>query len=762
MRYERFDVVCGVLSGLVFLSVALSCSGGSGPGTIPDEPSADVDPAYTGTAWVRCGGPPGGLGYDIRHDFSDHQRWYVTDAFAGFFYSTDDGQNWQMSNQGFEEQTSGNATPLFSTTVDPHDSSIVWAGLQNTGQIYKSLDYGMSWTRSDTGVTLNTGQSFRGFTVDPLSPNTVYATSEVEAHILRTTGTMVDARDGTQGGRIYKSVDGGANWQLIWEGTALARYIWINPSSTDTLYASTGFFDRVAANAPEGDLTGADCGGLGVLKSVDGGDTWVELGQANGLEYLQIGSLYMKPGTPDTLLAGSGSFSCPFETVGDEDVIAGGAYLTTDGGATWVAVIENDRITAVEYCENDPEIAYAAGAFAVYRSQDGGSTWSKYWDESRSTWGPPGISPGVPVDIQVDPDDCNRLFINNYVGGNFLSIDGGQNWTIASNGYTGADPPKVYVDPTDSGHIYTVTRMAAFESTDGGGTWSANSHAALTGGGEALGMDPSDPLHLLIDSGAHIFESTDGGVSWSDRNVITAPDGEDETEYTNVQHKEFAFAPSNTDHVYAGTLNTGTNLDTYDAGTVQGVGIYRSTDGGTSWTQLTHASVDQRGFLAIAVSPTDHLTVYAAGCFDVGVFKSTDGGVTWTAINSGLPAPYGFFREMVIDPDDAERIYLGGQNGLFRSVNGGQSWTQLTAGLDPTATTEGIVIDPNDSQIVYCGSSGGVYYSTDGGDTFSTLNQGMGGKPFTSTNLALSSDGGVLYSTSVGIYRLGTPTGGAE
>jgi len=758
MRHKHFAVTCGVLFCLPFLSIALSC----GTGGKFSHPASDPDPAYSNDAWVSCGGPPGGLGYDIRHDFDDHQRWYVTDAFAGFFYSTDDGQNWVASNVGFEEQGSSSATPVFSATVDPHDPSIVWVGIQNSGQIYKSLDYGMSWTRSDTGVIPNSGQSFRGFTVDPLSSNTVYATSEVEAAVLRASGAMADARDGTQGGRIYRTVDGGANWELLWEGAALVRYIWIDPIATDTLYASTGFFDRVSANAPEGELTGSNCGGCGVLKSTDGGDTWVELGQANGLEYLQISSLYMKPGAPDTLLAGAGSMSCPFDTVGDDDIIAGGAYLTTDGGATWAAVIQEDRITAVEYCENDPEIAYAASAFAVYRSADGGWTWTKYWDETRSTWGPPGISPGVPVDIQVDPDDSNRLFINNYVGGNFLSTDGGQNWAIASKGYTGADPPRIYVDPDDAGHVYTVTRMAPFESMDGGETWIPCSHSELTGGGEALGMEPSDAQHLLIDSGQCIFQTTDGGASWTERSGITIPPGGDELDYVSIQHKEFAFAPSNTDHIYAGTLNTGINLDECEPEDVQGVGIYRSTDGGVTWTQLTDAAVAARAFVAIAVSPSDHLTVYAAGCFDVGVFKSTDGGESWTAINSGLPYPYGFFKEMVIDPSDANRIFLGGQNGLFRSVDGGASWTQLTAGLEPTATAGAIVLDPTDSQVVYCGTNGGVYYSIDGGDTFLALNQGMGGKPFVSTNLALSSDGAVLYSTSVGVYRLGAPASGSE
>ncbi|MGB6838080.1 MAG: family 16 glycoside hydrolase, partial [Dehalococcoidia bacterium] len=420
-------------------------------------------PAYQAASWVHLGGPPGGLGYDIRYKFDDPSTWYVTDAYTGFFFSHDRGLTWEPSNEGIASLEGTTIVPIFSTTVDPHNPDVIWIGTQFSGHIYKSTDSGLTWTQMDNGVEPNQGHSFRGFTIDPRSSDVVYAAAEVEAHIFRDTGRMPDARDGRQGGRVYRTVDGGQNWELIWEGLALARYIWIDPTDPDVLYVSTGFFDRSPLNEPENPIA-TDSGGIGILKSTDGGRTWLELGHEHGIENLQISSLYMKPDDPQTLLAGGGTASVPPVLVDGVETEHGGVYLTTDGGETWQAVVENVVITAVEYCDKNPQIAYAGGARAVYRSEDGGHTWQRFGDDARGTWGPPGLIPGVPVDIQVDPDDCNRVFINNYVGGNFLSTDGGQTWVVATRGYSGAAPTRVIVDPDDPRHVFAASRMAAFVS----------------------------------------------------------------------------------------------------------------------------------------------------------------------------------------------------------------------------------------------------------------------------------------------------------
>jgi photosystem II stability/assembly factor-like uncharacterized protein len=105
------------------------------------------------------------------------------------------------------------------------------------------------------------------------------------------------------------------------------------------------------------------------------------------------------------------------------------------------------------------------------RSEDGGKTWSKLETTRPSGWGPPGIQAGFPIDFQVDPRDPNRVFVNNYGGGNFLTEDGGKIWVSSSTGYTGADLNDVSIDPLQPGLVYVNGRSGPFVSWDAGGSW---------------------------------------------------------------------------------------------------------------------------------------------------------------------------------------------------------------------------------------------------------------------------------------------------
>ena len=168
------------------------------------------------------------------------------------------------------------------------------------------------------------GFSFRGITVDPYNSNIVYAACEINS--LRWYGDLLTGYefDKTMGA-VYKTEDGGDSWYEIWYGDNLARYIWIDPLDTQVLYVSTGIFDREAANS---DTTTNDPGGVGILKSFDGGLHWEE--KNNGLTNLYIGSLFMHPKDPDILLAGADNASY------GQGV---GVFRTTDGGDNWTKVL---------------------------------------------------------------------------------------------------------------------------------------------------------------------------------------------------------------------------------------------------------------------------------------------------------------------------------------------------------------------------------------------------------------------------------------
>ncbi len=97
-----------------------------------------------GTAWIRTGGPLGGLGYDVRMHPENPDIMFVTDAFAGVFKSTDGGKTWFPSNNGITTRggASGDAIPIFCLTIDPNNPNTVWTGTQNVRGIFKSEDGG--------------------------------------------------------------------------------------------------------------------------------------------------------------------------------------------------------------------------------------------------------------------------------------------------------------------------------------------------------------------------------------------------------------------------------------------------------------------------------------------------------------------------------------------------------------------------------------------------------------------------------------------
>ncbi|TFH66911.1 MAG: hypothetical protein E4G90_01095 [Gemmatimonadales bacterium] len=695
-----------------------------------------------GLHWVRTGGPPGGLGYDIRYNLGDPDVWYATDLYGGVHISIDNGLTWQPSNNGIPRQSgpSGDAIPIFSLTVDPHDPQIIWAGTDPQGHIYKSTDGGASWTQKDKGVTIEyDGLSFRGFTVDPRSSSIVYAMAE----------TIVNGNE-QHGGVVYKTTNGGESWQVIWDGgypSSLARYMWINPQDPDILYVSTGIFDR---GAIRDDVY--PWGGLGILKSTDGGTSWRILNEANGLKSLYIGSLFMHPENPDILLAGVGHNNPPaaFEQYAEHGDSPMGVYRTVDGGEHWTQVLQppadrqEEFITSVEMCLSDPKIAYAGGNAAFYRSQDGGITWEEVAGAGGLVgWGPPGGIGALPIDLQCDPRDVNRIFANNYKGGNYLSEDGGRTWTNASTGYTGAQLITVAVDPTNPARVYSAGRNGAWRSDNGGTTWYGIINLAQGQGGSpewaGLALDPVQPDRILM-GGEGIFESRDGGKSW-----VVHPQSPQFGPFAVV----IVFAPSDAGVVYAGAGSHNSMIVTE---AYAGSGLAASRDGGLSWQDVTGDQFADAAVTGLAVSPENPQAVFAAT--QAGLFKTQDGGASWSAVE-GIPNEIPV-RTVAINPADPQWVLAGHDlGGLYLSQDGGETWQQLTSGLEPTGSYRDIVFDPKDPQIIYLGELfSGVYRSIDGGLMWQKINQGLTNRAV--THLSLSSDSQHLYAATngEGVFRL--------
>jgi len=708
------------------------------PSNVPAAPA-------TNFTWVRTGGPLGGLGYDIRMRPDNPDVMFVTDAWAGVHMSTDGGSSWIPANQGItgRQGESGDAIPAFCLTIDPNNNDIVWAGLQNLGELYRSADGGLTWERRVSGIIEGEGLSFRGISIEPGNSNIVYAAGEISPWKWAGRNMKGLAFDLTKG-VVYKSINGGLHWAAIWRGDNLARYIWIDPSDVNTLYVSTGIFDREAANS---DPASRIPGGVGVLKSTDGGQTWSQIN--NGLRNLFIGSLFMHPTDPNVLLAGAGN---------NAYLEGSGIYLTTDGGASWELVLDTTpvAITSVEFSTSDPRVAYAGGQSIFAVSTDGGRTWTRR-EHSNGRWGPLGISPGFPIDFQVDPRKPERIFANNYGGGNFLSEDGGTTWKSASTGYTGADLRSVSIQASSPALVYTNGRSGPYLSVDGGGHWQGINPEDLPQivEGSQISLDPTNPQHVVMTESNRIliYWSDDGGGTWHesthDMAGLTPMYG---SFFGGVE--ALAYAPSQPSRVYAVFGNNGCKgLGLGCDGAQPASTVAISDDGGRSWTHLTSTPDDTMPGTAVVVHPSDPDRAWIA-VPSSGVYKTLDGGGTWQSATQGLGSAQ--VVSLALDISNADILYAGTlAQGVYKSLDGGGTWRSSSHGMDPNEPVYSIAVDPTQTNIVYAGSMrSGVFRSENGGQTWVKINSGL--RTRSVHDLAISADGGTLYATTrgEGVFRL--------
>lgn len=745
--------------------------------SLPAEPTlaaVSVPPTVPPTAlqrayrWKRTGGPLGGLGYDIRltrePEGSHHKdTMFVTDAWAGVFRRVSSYRApgaWVPAVDGITVRTGATreVIPVFSLTVDPHDANVAWAGAKEMRGIFRTEDRGKHWAKMDAGVKEDRGITFRGFTVHPSDPRVVYAAAELRPPAWihpsdKTTPRIGKLFDRTLGVVYRTKAEGGARapieWVEVWRGDCLARYVWIDPSEPERMYISTGIFDREAGTSSK-----TNPGGVGVMRSLDGGKTW---NPANaGLDNLFIGSLFMHPDEPKTLVAAAGNIAW------NE---GGGVYRSTNGGTSWTRTLstpdESEIFTAVELAVHPQEkvtIAYAGSQRAVYRSENGGLDWDKV--TQGTSWGPPGVLAGWPIDFQADPDDPFRLFANAYGGGAFVSTDGGETWSDASQGYTGAQVRALAVHPV-SGTVHAGGRSGIFYSIDHGGNWKGMVYPpAVSLDWPVVAVDPHAPHELLGASmwgkgplvqrraGHRGWKLVAEIASWVGGPHGLAPAG------TRVGWRGVAFAPQpESRRVYVGTAGIAPHGRFNDD--LRGIGVFRSDDRGRTFEPANDKLSVDAHVRDLAVHGADEDLVWAATT-NHGLLRSGDGGLHW-ASESVHPERAGFAAiSVAVDPTGA--LFVGHRRGgLFRRATPSDPWVEVK-GISGTASITDIIVDPSDAQVMYAADQlSGVYRSDDRGKSWMPISVGLDIHEINA--LAISSDGSTVYAGSegTGVYRLDVP-----
>ena len=342
--------------------------------------------------------------------------------------------------------------------------------------------------------------------------------------------------------------------------------------------------------------------------------------------------------------------------------------------------------------------------------------------------GPTNIG-GRVVDIAVDPVVSDTIYVASATGGIWKSTDKGARFTsiwppanpqsmgaliITSNGTLFAGTGEA----NPGGGSITYGGSGIYRSVDGGATWQ---RVGLTNSGAIgrLAVDPTDPQHIfaaaagqLYNHGGErgVYESTDGGSTWTQ---VLAGDND------TTGAVDLAIDPTNPNRVFAAMWDHVREPDLRTYGGV-GSGVYRSTDGGTTWQRLTNglpASSTTNGRIGIALAASNPQRLYAIvnqtnGLFQ-GFYKSDNGGDSWTKLAtsstlSGAQSTYGWwFGRVWIDPLDQAHVFAAGVY-LCESKNSGSTFT---GEFSPHADDHAMAWDLKVPNRVYLGNDGGVYRS---------------------------------------------------
>jgi|GEM_PF-5817543 len=310
------------------------------------------------------------------------------------------------------------------------------------------------------------------------------------------------------------------------------------------------------------------------------------------------------------------------------------------------------------------------------------------------------------------------LWAGTHRGGLFEWPGGGAttSWTLESDGFDrNLTVTAIAVDPTNANSVMVATGRyyagGVYRTTNGGTSWeAANTGLDSLDVRALIPLPNTTPTAFLAGTSYGIYRTDDGGDSWT---VVVPVDPTDNQGLENLGVSALAVNPADEDDIYAAT---------------RGGGVYRTTDGGTTWTQASSGLTDlDITALTYYYDATPTHTLYA-GTKSTGVFVSTDQGANWSATGTSSPLADEEVLCLAVDPNDATRVFAGTPAGLQVTTDSGASWT-LPAGTDPSdSRIVSLLVDENDSDDVYAGGySGGFFLSNDAttAENFAAENTGL-------------------------------------
>jgi len=333
------------------------------------------------------------------------------------------------------------------------------------------------------------------------------------------------------------------------------------------------------------------------------------------------------------------------------------------------------------------------------------------------------------------PQEPMTFYMGSTGGGVWKTVNSGITWTNVSDGYFAAasmgsidvadsDPNVIYAGTGSEGLRSNVSvGRGIYKSIDAGKTWT---FVGLRDAGQigSIVIHPSDPAIAYAAAVGNpfkrnpergVYRTRDGGKSWQRVLYIS-----DSTGAVDIE-----LQPGHPNVVYAAMWRAERKPWTIISGAHEG-GIYRSGDGGDTWTRLTSGLPnDLVGKADLAVSPAkpDRLYVLIEAKPGSGLYRSEDAGRTFTAVDTttrGLITRPFYYMNIDADPANADIVYVGTES-YYKSVDGGRTWSTMAT---PHGDNHDLWINPRNSSIMIQSNDGGANVSLDGGRSWSTqLNQ---------------------------------------
>ncbi len=660
-----------------------------------------------------------------------------------------------------------------SVVGHPTDKHVFFAG-HASGGLWKTEDAGQYW------IPVGEGQfnyaAIGDIDIHEANPDIMYVGL----------GEPQMRQDVSYGDGVYRTLDGGETWEhLGLEDAKHISQVIIHPDDADTVYVST----TGHAFGPSAER--------GVYKTTDGGQTW-ELVLFKS-DKAGVIDMIMHPEDPDTLFAAAWEFERKAwgpKTAGPDS----GLWKTTDGGATWTDITQNEGLpegvwgrVGLAMSPADPNRVYALvdneTQQGLFRSDDVGETWRFVSDSPDIT-----ARPFYFYHLTADPSDADKL----WAPANKLraSDDGGETWRLEPGGKD--DFHNIWIDPEDSDRMIAVNDGGFQVTMTGGLTWSDYSNQSGTqmyrvetdnqfpyrvcGTPQDLivycvpsaDFDGGIPRHATVSMGSgetssalphpdnpNIVYSLATGASYGAAAHFTVNNLITGTSETRSVWPEVLFGTPASDFEYRFNWQAPFFISPHDHDTIYFAGnvVFKTQDEGMTWEQispdLTHNMTDK-----MEVAGSDWLPEYFGqeiystihriaeslheegviwtGSDDGRVHLTRDGGETWNDVTPPDLPELSAVYEIEPSPHDPATVYMALTRlrtandyspYLLKTSDYGETWERIDASFPQDEITRTIREDTERAGLLFVGTENGVFVSIDDGAEWRRLNQNMPALP---------------------------------